>query len=271
MNKQDINLIGGCFQHGSSSTDNSDPQFITWLKNSNDAPISIYVDAANMYGIFDTTKKNYGWLCESKTIIGGCYDWCRVYADVLKEKFITVFTHDAELAKTSDIFTLTQCSMKSVIVEPSIYGKNKLVSMIASSKTMCQEHLYRQEIIKNFSGSCDHFGRGYNYLHKKVDGLKDYCFSIAMENATYPDMITEKLTDCFATGTIPIYYGIKNIGDFFNPDGIITLDDNFKIEDLSFDLYYSKMDAIKDNFERAKKVLLAEDFIYKNFIEKNIN
>ena len=270
MNKQDINLIGGCFQHGSSSTDNSDPQYINWLKESNKAPISIYVDAANMYGIYDTTKKNYGWLCESKTIIGDCYDWCRIHVDVLKEKFITVFTHDAELAKTSNIFTLTQCSFKSTIVEQAIYDKTKLVSMIASSKTICPEHLYRQYIINKFRGKCDHFGTGYNPIKNKIDGLKDYCFSIAMENATYPDMITEKLTDCFTTGTIPIYFGIKNINDFFNGDGIITLDDNFKIEDLSFELYYSKMGAIKDNFEIAKKTLLAEDFIYKNFIEKNL-
>ncbi len=269
MNKQEINLIGGGFQHTTSSTDKSIPQYIKWLPESNNAPISIYVDNHLIYNVIDNNKKNYGWLCESNTIIGSYYDWCKNNIKTLKEKFITIFTHDVELAKLSDIFTLTQCSMKSIITEPAIYNKTKLVSMIASSKAMCPAHLYRQEIIKKFSDKCDHFGSGFNFLEKKIDGLKDYCFSIAMENATYSNMITEKLTDCFATGTIPIYYGIKNIEDFFNPDGIIVLDDNFRIEDLSFELYYSKMDAIIDNFERCNNILVAEDYIYKNFIETN--
>jgi len=147
--------------------------------------------------------------------------------------------------------------------------KNKLVSMIASNKRICNEHLFRQVMIKKFENRCDHYGMGYNYIKDKINGLKDYCFSIAMENATYPNMISEKLTDCFSTGTIPIYYGIKNIGDFFNIDGIINLDDNFDINDLTFDLYYSKMKAIKDNFETTNNFLLSEDYIFKNYIKNN--
>ena len=70
------------------------------------------------------------------------------------------------------------------------------------------------------------------------------------------------------TGTIPIYYGIDNIGDYFNTDGIIKLTDDFNIEDLSFELYNSKLDAIKDNFDRGFNLLLPEDYIYINFIKK---
>jgi hypothetical protein len=132
---------------------------------------------------------------------------------------------------------------------------------------MCSEHFFRQEMIQKFSGKCDHFGRGYNEIKNKEDGLKDYCFSIVIENATYPNMFTEKITDCFVTGTIPIYYGINNIGDFFYKNGIIVLTDDFKIEELSFDLYYSKMDSIKNNFEISMNLLSSEDYIYKNFIE----
>ena len=80
-------------------------------------------------------------------------------------------------------------------------------------------------------------------------------------------IITEKIADCFATGTIPIYYGCKDIGKVFNEDGIIWLDGTFKIEDLSFDLYHSKMDAIKDNFNRIKNLPTAEDYIYSTYIK----
>lgn len=268
MNRQEINLIGGGFNH-SPSTSGFDPLYMKWVKGAQTAPISIYVDRALTTQINHNTK-NYGWLCESKTINGDLYEWCVNNIDYLKNNFIFVFTHDVELSKISDFFVLVQCSGKSFINNGEIYEKTKLVSMIASNKIMCEEHIFRQKIINKFSNKSDHYGRGFREIQNKVDGLKDYCFSITMENATYSNMFTEKLTDCFVTGTIPIYYGIPNIGDFFNMDGIIILDDNFKIEDLSFDLYHSKINAINDNFNRAKELLVAEDYIYLKHIKNEI-
>lgn len=266
--RQPINLIGGGFQH-SPSTSGFEPLHITWVKGLNTAPISIYVDNGLKTETNQNTK-NYGWLSESKTIIGGLYDWAKNNIDYLKKNFILVFTHDVELSNSSDIFALVQCSGKSFIDNGFIYEKTKLVSMVASNKVMCSEHVFRQEMINKFSPNCDHYGRGFKELINKVDGLKDYCFSITMENATYSNMFTEKITDCFMTGTIPVYYGIPNIGDFFNKDGIIILNDEFKIEDLTFDLYKIKFDAVIDNFERAKSLLTAEDYIYLNYIKDEI-
>lgn len=259
-------MIGGGFQH-TVSTNEIKPKFVEWVKDGS-APLSIHIDN----GLFIPTNPNtinYGWLCESKTIISAYYVWCERNIQTLKNNFIKVFTHDVELAKLSDIFQLTQCSAKSYFVDGEVYSKNKLVSMIASNKTMCSEHVYRQEIIQKFSTKCDHFGRGYKEIINKEDGLKDYCFSIVMENATYANMFTEKITDCFMTGTIPIYYGISNIGDYFDTNGIIILNDNFKIEDLSVELYQSKIESVKINLQLAIDLLVAEDYIYKNFIEVN--
>lgn len=264
MNRLKVNMIGGGFQH-TVSTNGMEPKYIKWVKRPYTAPISIHIDHAILSETNPNTK-NYAWLCESKTIINHLYDWCANNIEILKSKYVSVFTHDANLSSISDIFVLTQCSSKSFLLEGKIYPKSKLVSMIASSKRMCQEHLYRQEIIKKFSNKCDHFGRGFNELVNKEDGLKDYCFSFALENATYSNMVTEKITDCFMTGTIPIYYGIQNINDYFNPEGIITLTNDFKIEDLSFDLYRSKIKAVQENLQLSMDLLLAEDYITKNFL-----
>lgn len=264
MNKIKINMICGGFQH-SISTNDMEPKFIEWVKGGELAPISIYIDDGLRLPININTE-NYGWLCESKTIIPSHYDWCKENIEILKNKFKKVFTHDVELAKLSEVFQLTQCSAKSYFAHGEMYPKSKLVSMIASNKIMCSEHIYRQQMIQKFSSKCDHFGRGYRQIANKEDGLKDYCFSIVMENATYANMFTEKITDCFMTGTIPIYYGIKNIGDYFNTDGIIMLTDNFEIKDLSFDLYYSKIEAVKENLQLSMDLLSAEDYICRNFI-----
>ena len=267
-NKQDINLIGGGFQH-SPSTSGFESIYVNWIKGVQSAPVSIYVDDGLLKETNPNTK-NYGWLCESKTINFSLYDWCKQNIDYLKKKFILVFTHDIELVKVSDIFALTQCSAKSFINKGDIYKKTKLVSMIASNKVFCEEHRFRQKIINKFSNKCDHFGRGFKELFDKSDGLKDYCFSITMENATYSNMFTEKITDCFMTGTIPVYYGMSNIDEFFNIDGIIKLDDEFTIESLSFELYNSKIDAIIDNFNRANNLYTAEDYLYLKYIKNEI-
>ena len=47
-------------------------------------------------------------------------------------------------------------------------------------------------------------GRGDMELKEKEDGLCDYMFSVAIENSN--QYFSEKLLDCFLTGTIPIYY-----------------------------------------------------------------
>ena len=266
MSIQQINMVGGGFQH-SVSTNDMEPKYIEWVKNGT-APISIHIDNGLLTPTNPNTK-NYGWLCESKTIIPSYYVWCERNLDFLKANFIKVFTHDVELANLSNIFQLTQCSAKSYFATGEMCPKTKLVSMIASNKTMCAEHIYRQQMIQKFSSSCDHFGRGYRPIKNKEDGLKDYCFSVVMENATYPNMFTEKITDCFMAGTIPIYYGISNIGDFFDVNGIITLDNYFEIESLSFELYESKIESVKKNLQLAIDLLVAEDYIYKNFIEIN--
>jgi predicted nucleic acid-binding Zn ribbon protein len=73
------------------------------------------------------------------------------------------------------------------------------------------------EKLKNDSRFADHiYGRDYKFIPNKLDGLKDYMFSIVVENSIYPKYYTEKITDCFATGTVPIYYGDKSIGEDFN-------------------------------------------------------
>jgi hypothetical protein len=93
-------------------------------------------------------------------------------------------------------------------------------------------------------------------------------FSVAIENACYETYFTEKIQDCFATATIPVYYGSPDIGKFFNPDGIIFLTDDFDVTSLTPDLYYDKLEAVKDNLERVKNYPINEDYIYKTYLQE---
>ncbi len=99
-------------------------------------------------------------------------------------------------------------------------------------------------------------------------GLKDYMFSIVIENTKQDYYFTEKLIDALLTGTVPIYYGCPSIGDFFNTEGMIIVDNinDFMnaIDTLTNDKYESMMPHIQDNFERAKK------FKVYNFNENDV-
>ena len=136
--------------------------------------------------------------------------------------------------------------------------------MIASNKRMCEGHIKRLEWVERIGDQVDLYGRGFNEIANKEDGLCDYMFSVSIENGQYETYFTEKLLDCFATGTVPVYLGAPDIGNHFNMDGIIILSDEF---DVSEDIYYSKLDAIKDNLERAKEMEILEDFIYVRYLQ----
>jgi hypothetical protein len=81
--------------------------------------------------------------------------------------------------------------------------------------------------------------------------------------------MTEAVGDCFATGTIPIYWGDKSICDIYNPDGIIFFDNltelNSIIKLLNEKIYDSKLKAIEENFKIATEFKCHEDFFYKKY------
>ena len=137
---------------------------------------------------------------------------------------------------------------------------------------MTEGHRYRlswaeklKDKVDMYGGACGSsiIGGSHCYHHrKKSEAMKDYMFSIAIENCKVDCYFTEKITDCFANGVIPVYYGSKNIVKHFDENGIIFLDENFDISTLSEDLYNSKLDGVKENFKRIKEIPISDDMVY---------
>tara|TARA_B100000287_G_scaffold386580_1_gene394535 strand:- start:439 stop:723 length:285 start_codon:yes stop_codon:yes gene_type:complete len=94
-----------------------------------------------------------------------------------------------------------------------------------------------------------------------------------MENAYYESYFTEKLHDCLLTGTMPIYLGAPNIGDFYNLDGMVIMERDadgevsFDSEILSEEYYNDHLDAVKDNYERVLETQTAEDYMFLNYFQ----
>lgn len=158
-----------------------------------------------------------------------------------------------------------------------IYKKNKLVSFITSNKTMTEGHRFRvgcaQRIIQE-QLPVDLYGKGIKDIIGKIEGLKNYKFSITIENGQHDNYFTEKILDCFLTGTIPIYKGCKNIGEFFDAVGIIIFETENELIDiisnLNDDTYDTRIDTVKHNFEIAKKYAYNNDMLFEKFFKKLI-
>lgn len=213
--------------------------------------------------------KNIGYLIESKTIIPLVYVDFMIHLDSFIDNFTYIFTPDRSLLKHHPKIKWAPASF-IWIEEPRIYPKTRLISMITSTKQFCLEHVKRIEMANKMinTGMVDVCGNGIRPIARKEEALCDYMFSIVMENAKYSGNFTEKILDCFATGTIPIYSGDPDIGKIFNMDGIIELTDDFHPSQVSADLYYEKMDVIKENLEIAMQFDHAQDWIYNNYLKE---
>jgi hypothetical protein len=100
----------------------------------------------------------------------------------------------------------------------------------------------------------------------KLEGLGYYMFSIIVENGNYNSYYTEKLTDCFATGTVPIYWGTKNLPSQFDQDGIIWLEEgkeNEILNSLNEDVYKAKLKSIKNNLNALSSLKIADDYLFE--------
>lgn len=269
--KKKYNLVGGGFNNydngnKASSIYKQESKFIEWVGEG--AEETFYVDEYINFGFDDDiSKKKYAWLLESKEIKPHIVeDIKRNYFHYVRT-YDSIFTHNQELINLHPKFKFAPL-YGSWITDPKLYDKTKLVSMICSNKLMCTGHQHRLSWAQKFQGKVDFYGRGFNEIQSKEEGLVDYMFSVAIENASYETYFTEKIQDCFSTGTIPVYYGSPNIGKFFNPDGIINLNDNFDISSLTPDLYYDKLDAVKENLEIVKDFSINEDYIYKTYLQE---
>jgi hypothetical protein len=279
MNK--MQAIGAGFPVEYSGCSNIKPKHFSWSVE--DCPIKVFIDSAIIPGIRYQKKpveKKIAWIEESCAIF---YSW--ICPEEIWEKNLEKISNNYDLVFTSDkkwvdkypnIKFAYAGSNLPWIKNKNIFSKTKNISLIASEKQTTTGHKLRHHIANLHKNDIDLYGGvlGSKKLSPgipwgdKSEGLNDYMFSVTIENDKYETYYTEKLTDCFATGTIPIYWGSPDIGNIFNKNGIIELDSNFDPKLLTKELYESKMDAIVDNFNRTKNLLNADDVLF-NLINKN--
>jgi hypothetical protein len=151
--------------------------------------------------------------------------------------------------------------------------KIKEVSCVMSDKKNFPGHRQRLKFLNNAKKyiNIDHFGRGFAMIENKWDGLHPYKYSIAIENSSSCNYWTEKISDCFLSWTVPIYYGCKNINRYFPSKSFYFFDINdersiFKIKEfLENDNFKERLPYV----EEARELILNK-YNFFNFISENI-
>ncbi len=241
-----------------------------------DDDIVIYTDTSLHKSINIKSKKKIALLVESPEIHKRYYE----YIEQNNNSFDIVLTFSKNLLDKGENYKMNLFGTTWIHqAYQNIYTKSKFCSFIFSNKIQTSGHHLRHRlslILKNTNIVI--YGPGYNPLphlttrnfdkdhcgagisNQKVLGLKDYMFTIVIENCKEDYYFTEKLVDCFLTGTIPIYYGCPSIHKFFNANGILsftTIDECIHIlNTLSPKKYEELLPYIQENFETAKQYLL---------------
>lgn len=263
--KKKISLIDKNFQ-GRDIINMPNVNFSWWSKNEKVSKTVFITDYCLDYinKITDSNLYTVAWILEPRVIIPHVYN----YIELNFNKFDCILTFDSELISKCKNAKYTPYG--TFWVNKTSVAKTKNISFISSQKNFAPGHSLRHEIYKNYNGVIDCYGTiTGTHLQTKNSALDEYRFSIAVENSKQEGYWTEKILDCFATKTIPIYWGDKNICKFFREDGIIFFDRhedlNTIIANCTEELYYKKLEAIEDNFLRVDSFKEPEMYIEKNY------
>jgi len=178
----------------------------------------------------------------------------------------TVIGLERSTPKPSDYTKQVMEPEPSCINEPP--EKTRNVSLLASRAKYLSGHKLRHRVANEIKG-VDIFGTvlGGAWTYPE-NAYLPYRFNIAIENSSYAWWSTEKIFNCFACKTVPIYWGCQ--GDLsmlhlwgFDTKGVITWNGQITmlkdiLEKVNDEYYQSFMPMVQKNYERQKDLACFE-------------
>lgn len=200
----------------------------------------------------------------------------KVYEYIEKNyfNFKYIFTHDSNLLNTLPN------------AKPIIWGGvwvradekkdfSHPISIVASWKEQSPVRIQRKKLAFELKGKIDTYGTfDGGEKAKPIDIYGKYPFSVVIENHIDDLWITEKICNCFACNTIPIYYGARLIGNYFDSDGIIicnSIDEVRTAVDFILkhaeDEYNLRFNSVKLNRKLVENYTNFDDWFFENYRE----
>lgn len=268
-----VNLFDTNFQHTKdiigcyTSTYRYPPKELEWeFRHMNYDGITVFTDSMIFSPEVDEVKSRLkvAWLMEPPAI----HPWSYEKIIEVEDKFDYILTFEENLLKRGSKYIKYLVGQSRVPDEiAGLYPKCKNMSLIASNKNMSDGHRYRYEVANNIAKDyeIDLWGYAYKRFEDKVEPLKDYRFSIAITNSRINNYFTEILLDCFRLGTVPIFWGCPNIGEYFDIRGMEIFNTIDELRDVLKNLkpYHEYEKYLYTNFELCKQYIHTDDYIAK--------
>ncbi len=259
------------------------PQRIIWDRANQTLPLHMYNHLQILKHRAIDNVRQFGIMKEAEIIVPGEYKLMMEKED--KVKYLTaLFTFSERLLDKYENARFSLCNgtwygtelFGGILDENNYKRKNKLLSIVASNKHEVPLHVFRANTAKELKrrGLADAMGASVGLRFEKIsDAFDDYMYNVAIENEQAKYYFTEKILDCFASMTIPVYYGATEIDKFFNGDGIIKIKEPTiecvidTIGQCSINDYEARLYAVKDNFERVRKYRSVDDYLTDNYLD----
>ncbi|GAA3779703.1 glycosyltransferase family 10 domain-containing protein [Flavobacterium ginsengiterrae] len=115
-------------------------------------------------------------------------------------------------------------------LKPENLQKENNIVWITSDQRSSKGHEKRMNFLNNIKEMpfINLYGRGINPIDDKWDVLSRSKYAIAYENFQSDYYWTEKITDCFLSYTMPLYFGCDRIDNFFPKKSFIQIDPSDK-------------------------------------------
>lgn len=187
----------------------------------------------------------------------GIHGYVYVHIHEHKNEFKLILTHIQEIIDS--IPHAVYCPFGGGWIQPDdwkIYPKEKNCSIVVSGKRSAPGHILRHEVLESTMEGFDRFGF-MNPIPNNYQAMIPYRYNICIENTRQDYYFTEKLIDCFSTGTVPLFWGSPGIDTIFNTEGMICFETKEQLAEilptLTPELYQGMMPAIQENLELSKQ------------------
>lgn len=246
-----------------------------WTKDGPDTPVTFYTDwsLGQAQGLPPSGVRRVAVLLEPPAIIRDFYQ------DVAarRSSFSKVCTHQRDLVATDPSYYAWYpygTTWIHHLEDRKVHEKSRGVSLISSAKASTDGHRLRHEAVKALGDAVDVYGRSYRPIARKVEALGPYRFSVVIENCRTRGFFTEKLVDCLMTGTVPIYWGCQDVGDYVHPSGVLVAESLEQVvaharraaSSEGRELYASMLPSVERNFSIAQAYLAPEKWIVEKLL-----
>jgi hypothetical protein len=198
-----------------------------------------------------------------------------MYRARLQECFSKIYTWDDTLIDGNHYFKFHYPVWAPAILEEIPFEEKKLCTLISSDiKGHGKHELYsaRKEAIRYFENvqesGFEFYGRRWDRalypsyrgtVENKLEVMKHYRFCICYENTKeISGYITEKIFDCFAALTVPIYWGASNVEASIPKGCFVDRRDFADLEELHAFMKGMSKETYEGYLEQIKTFLKSE-------------